>query len=124
MFVQFEGNEKHFVRIKDITDNSRCDYPYVTLKCFGYMYSRGRRSATGIAKDSYTIIIRVYDELMGFVINELSIGDDIFVVGHSGMAKLNGYATRVTVAEQIYKSDWTNYFSSKELVNVKVYLDE
>lgn len=111
MYSQFEANERHYVRIKTLTDCSYQDFPYVTLGCYGYIFSRDEGSASGVAKDSYHITVRVYGKLMGFVTNELKEGDTVLIIGHSAMAKCNGYSTRVTVAEQIYKADWEHYFN-------------
>lgn len=111
MYSQFESNERHFVKIKTLTDCSYLDNPYVTLGCYGYILSRDEGSPTGVTKDCYSITVRVYGELMGFVTSELREGDNVLIIGHSAMAKLNGYATRVTVAEQIYKADWEHYFN-------------
>lgn len=112
MFSHFEANEKHYVRIKEIDDNSYLDTPNVTLKCYGHIYSRSRRSETGVSRETYSIIVKVYSSfLMGFVLNELSEGETIMIIGHSAMTKVKGgFTTRVTVAEQIYKSEWEKYF--------------
>lgn len=111
MFAPIEGNEKHYIRITNIKDNSYYDNPCVDIRGGGLIAYRSEKSETGIREEAYYITIRVYGKLMGFVLNELSIGDQIFVIGHTGIVKSNGYPTRVTIAEQIYKSDWVNYFS-------------
>lgn len=124
MIKEFGVNERHLVKIKDIIDNSYSDYPYVTLSCYGYRYSISKRSASGVTKDSYSIIVRVYDELMGYALNELSIGDTVLILGHSGTAKLNGFATRVTIAEQIYKADWEYYTDKSPIQRKDIFNDE
>ena len=111
MYSQFEANERHYVRIKTLTDCSYLDKPYVTLSCYGYILSRDEGSTTGVRKESYTITVRVYGKLMGFVTSELREGDNVLIIGHTAMAKLKGYATTVAVAEQIYKADWEYYFN-------------
>lgn len=113
MYSQFEANERHYVRIKEITDNSYMDNPNVTLKCVGYSYSR-RGLDNEIRREPYSITVRVYSYLMSYVLNELSIGDKVMIIGHSAMVRSpKGFGNRVTVAEQIYKSDWESYFPYK-----------
>ena len=49
---------------------------------------------------------------MGYVTNELVVGDKICVKGYSDTAYLGGkYPTRVTTAVEIYKADWFHYFN-------------
>lgn len=117
MFSQFGSNERHFVKIKEIIDSSYMDYPYVTLSCYGYIFHPSKGSESKVSKSKYTIIVRCYGFMMSFVLNELSVGDNICVIGHSATAKLNGFATRVTEADQIYKADWENYFSLDNIGN-------
>lgn len=111
MFTQFEGNERHYLKITDIRDNSYYDKPNVTLRGVGVIGYRSGTSDTGLREETYSITVRVFGKLMGYVLNELSIGDQVYLIGHSAMGKVNGYTIRITVAEQIYKSDWVNYFS-------------
>lgn len=115
MFSHFESNEIHNVKIKEIEDNSYLDNPNVTLKCKGTIYSRDKRSETGIQKDTYTINVKIYStSLMSFVLNELLVGDDVMIVGHTAMSKVKGgFSIRVTVAEQIYKSEWEKYLPNE-----------
>ena len=103
MFHQSGSNEIHNLIIRDITDNSWMDNPYVTIKCTGYLLN-------DIKKISYSCTVRVYGDLMQYVINELRRSDKICVVGHSDMAHVDKYLRRVTVADQIFKSDWLHYF--------------
>lgn len=110
-FCQSGSNEIHNLIVKDITDNSWQDKPYVTLKCTGYIL-RELGSNRMVDKISYNCTVRVYGNLMGYATNELAVGDKIFVIGHSDMAQLNGkYLQRVTVADQIFKPDWLHYYN-------------
>lgn len=105
------NNEIHNLIIRDITDCSWMDNPYVTLKCTGYI-RQGIGSTREIDRRKYTCTVRVYGELMGYVNNELSKGDNICVIGYSDNALVDGkYKIRVTVATQIYKADWLHYFT-------------
>lgn len=111
MYCQSGSNEIHNLIIKEITDNSWMDNPFVTLKCTGYIL-REIGSSREIDKISYTCTVRVYGDLMGYVVNELSRGDKICVIGHSDTAVMDGkYKIRVTTADQIFKSDWLHYFN-------------
>lgn len=111
MFTPFGSNEYHYVILKDIKDNSYYSTPRLLLKCFGGVSNPSRRSNTGLQKDTYNITVVVYGILMGFVQNELSIGDKIYIVGHTGQIKLDKqFSKRVTIADQIYKAEWSNYF--------------
>lgn len=111
MYCQSGSNEIHNLIVKDISDNSWRDNPFVTLKCTGKIL-REIGSSRDIDKASYSCTVRVYGDLMGYVVNELSIGDYICVIGHSDMAQLNGrFLQRVTVADQIFKSDWLHYYN-------------
>lgn len=113
MWCQSGSNEIHNLIIKDVEDNSWMDNPYVTLKCTGYIL-REIGSNRMIDRISYGCTVRVYGDLMGYVVNELSIGDCICVIGHSDTAVLDGrYRRRVTTADQIYKSDWLHYYMAK-----------
>lgn len=104
-------NEIHNLIIREITDNSWQDKPYVTLKCTGYLL-RELGSDKFVDKVTYSVTVRVYGYLMGYVTNELAVGDKICVKGYSDMAYLNGkYLARVTTATEIYKADWFHYFN-------------
>lgn len=110
-YCQSGSNEIHNLVVKDITDNSWQDNPYVTLKCTGYIL-RELGSRREIDRISYSCIVRVYGDLMGYATNELAVGDMICVIGHSDTALLDGrFKTRVTVADQIFKSDWLHYYN-------------
>ena len=111
MFTQFEANERHYLKIIEIQDNTHWDKPCVTLRCRGVIASRDRNKDSGIATDIYSCTVRAYPPLSGYILNELSEGDEIYLIGHSAMASVNGYPRRVTVAEQIYKAEWTSYFT-------------
>lgn len=111
MYCQSGSNEIHNCIIRNIEDCSWKDSPYVTMKCTGYIL-REVGSPRAIDKISYTCTVRVYGDLMGYVVNELSVGDKICVIGHSDMAYCDSkYLLRVTTADQIFKSDWLHYFS-------------
>lgn len=111
MFCQSGSNEFHNLIVKDITDNSWMDNPYVTLKCTGYILREvGLNHVTN--RISYQCTVRVYGDLMSYAVNELSRGDKICVIGHSDTALMDGrYKIRVTTADQIFKSDWLHYFN-------------
>ena len=113
MYSVFEGNERHYVRIISIEDNSYMDKPNVILKCNGTIYQRDRLSETGVSTSKYSIRVKVFkDFLINFVLNELSTGDEIMIVGHSGMETVKGgFGIRITIAEEIYKADWEHYFT-------------
>ena len=102
-------NEIHNLKIKDITDCSWMDNPFVTLRCTGYVNPRiGSTREIDVRK--YGCTVRVYGELMGYVLNELAVGDRICVIGYSDMALGDGkFKIRVTVATQIYKPEWLHY---------------
>lgn len=105
------SNEIHNLTIKDIDDNSWRDNPFVTIRGTGHILREigGKRE---VDKIWYSCTVRVYGDLIGYVVNELSIGDKICVVGHSDMALLNGrIKVRVTVADQIFKMDWLHYYN-------------
>lgn len=110
MYGLFEANEKHYVKILNIEDNTSWSTPCLTLRCRGYIYNRSRQAEKGIALDNYTITVRVKGNLIGYVLNELCEGDTVFIIGHTAMGKCNGYVKRITIAEQIYKSEWHYYF--------------
>lgn len=110
-YSQSGSNEIHNLIIRKIEDNSWMDRPSVTLSCIGYIL-RTLGSSREVDKISYSCTVRVYGDLMGYVLNELSYGDKICVIGHSDMAILNGrFKQRVTTADQIFKSDWLHYFN-------------
>lgn len=110
-YCQSGSNEIHNLIIRDIEDSSWKDNPYVTLKCLGHIL-RELGSTRMVDKISYGCTVRVYGDLMGYATNELAVGDSICVIGHSDMALLNGrYKQRVTVADQIFKSDWLHYYN-------------
>ncbi len=104
-------NEVHNLIVREITDNSWQDNPYVTIKCTGYILKElGSDKTLDVVR--YPCTVRVYGYLMGYVTNELSIGDKICVKGYSDTAYLNSkYPTRVTTAIEIYKADWFHYFN-------------
>lgn len=106
-------NEQHNLVIREITDNSWQDKSFVTLRCTGYIL-RELGSNRELDLVSYPITVRVYNYLMGYVTNELAVGDKICVLGYSDTAQLNGrYRQRVTTATQIYKADWFHYFDTR-----------
>jgi len=110
MYPQFEANERHFIRIKEIIDCRYMDKPTIKIKGKGIIYARDRGYNSGIKKEEYNITIYAYNALVEYIINELSIGDHIFIIGHTGVrGTTNGYFVRVTIAEQIYKSEWHSY---------------
>ena len=55
MYGLFEANEKHYVKILNIEDNTSWSTPCLTLRCRGYIYNRSRQAEKGIALDNYTI---------------------------------------------------------------------
>lgn len=104
-------NEIHNLIVREITDNSWQDKPSVTLRCTGYLLKE-LGSDRFVDKVSYPCTVRVYGYLMGYVTNELTVGDKICVKGYSDVAYLGGkYPSRVTTAVEIYKADWFNYFN-------------
>ena len=111
MFTPFGSNEFHYVKIKEIKDNSYYDTPRLVLTCTGGVSNPSKRSSTGLQKDTYKITVVVYGILMSFVQNELSIGDTIYIVGHTSQLTFDGrFKQRITIADQIYKAEWSNYF--------------
>ena len=104
---QSAWNELHNLIVREITDNSWQDKPYVTLRCTGYLL-RELGSERFIDEVKYPITVRVYGYLMGYVTNELAVGDKICVKGYSDVGK---YKVRVTTAVEIYKADWFHYFN-------------
>lgn len=110
-YNQSGWNEQHNLIVRDITDNSWQDKPFVTLKCTGYIL-RELGSDRQLDVVSYPCTVRVYGYLMGYVTNELAVGDKICILGYSDTAYLDGrYKVRVTTATQIYKADWFYYFN-------------
>lgn len=110
-FTPAGSNEVHNLIIKNIEDRSWMDNPYVILGCTGYILREigGKRE---VDKIRYSCTVKVLGDLMGYAVNELAIGDKIFVIGHSDMTVLNGrYKVRITVADQIFKSDWLHYYN-------------
>lgn len=104
-------NEIHNLIVRDITDNSWQDNPYVTLRCTGHIL-RELGSNRTLDVVSYPCTVRVYGYLMGYATNELAVGDKICVKGYSDVAYLGSkYPTRVTTATEIYKADWFHYFN-------------
>ena len=114
-YYQSGCNEFHNLVIKEITDDSWRDNPYVTLRCRGYRLADiGSNHYSN--RRSYPCTVRVYGDLMGYVLNELAVGDNISVIGFSDEALLDGkYRARVTTAEQIYKPDWLYYYNGANL---------
>lgn len=110
-FTPAGSNEVHNLVIKNIDDKSWMDNPYVILSCTGYILREigGKRE---VDKIRYSCTVKVLGDLMGYAVNELTIGDKIFVIGHSDTTVLNGrYRVRITVADQIFKSDWLHYYN-------------
>lgn len=102
-------NEIHNLIVKGIEDNSWMDKPYVTMNCIGYINPEVGLT-NEFARHRYSCSVRAYDELVGYVLNELAIGNKILVIGHSDMALLDKkFRQRVTIAKQIYKADWLHY---------------
>lgn len=110
MWSQSGCNEIHSLIVRGITDNSWMDKPYVTMNCTGFINPEVGLTSE-MARRKYSCMVRVYKELIGYVLNELAVNDKILVIGYSDMALMDGkYKQRVTVAQQIYKADWLHYF--------------
>lgn len=107
MFNESSATEYQHLTIKDIREKT-------SLQQGNYVL------IVGTSKQfNYTtrITVLVNGRLQDYVLNELSVRDNIFVVGYSINLRIHKYhSERVIVAMYIYKEDWMRYYGNPDAV--------
>lgn len=102
-------NEVHNLVIKEITDNSWRDSPYVIMNCTGFIATDYDSRYRGALK-RYPCTVKAEGDLMNYVLNELAVNDKIVVIGYSSTGLRDGkWKQRETRAVQICKPEWLHY---------------
>lgn len=111
MYVSFDNNEYHHLTIQEIKDHTNNEVPYLALYCTGKTLRRDVTTANGYRVTPYRITVMCYKGLIDYVYSELSVKDNIFVIGYSTTIKYNKYyMQRNMIAQCLYREDWMNYF--------------
>ena len=125
MYINQGSTEYHHLNIKWIDDYSNeINRDYVRMRCIGKNIYRSTKGKSGYVISGYNVLVYVHGRLKDYVLNELTIGDDILVVGRSIDRKPNTYTRqRCLLAECIYREDWLKYYPNALNINPKDYED-
>lgn len=126
MYINQASNEYHHLRITEIRDRSKeIVLPFVKLICYGKYLYHTNDTRCGYRVSTYSVQVFVKGRLMDYVLSELGVNDDIFVVGRSIDRKPNKYnKQRGLLAECIYKEDWLKFYGRDiNSINPQDYVD-
>lgn len=111
MYVSYEPNEYHHLTIREIKDKTEKNIPYILLYCDGKTITKDFSIATGNKITSYKVTVECRKGLIDYVYSELSVNDNIFVIGNTKTVKYNKYIhQRYLLARCIYREDWMSFF--------------
>ena len=119
MYISQGSNEYLHLTVKEIIDFSMGERPFVILMGKTKIMVRNTTSPSGIKLTDAIIKCFIKGQLVNYVLAEIDIGDNIFVVGRTDSVYNKKYNSneRITQVDLIYKEDWMKYYKNGNALN-------
>lgn len=119
MYISQGSNEYLHLTVKEIIDFSMRERPFVILIGKTKIMVRNTTSPSGIKLTDAIIKCFIKGQLVNYVLAEIDVGDNIFVVGRTDSVYNKKYNSneRITQVDLIYKEDWMKYYKNGSALN-------
>ena len=119
MYISQGSNEYLHLTVKEIIDFSMGERPFVILMGKTKIMIRNTTSSSGIKLTDAIIKCFIKGQLVNYVLAEIDIGDNIFIVGRTDSIYNKKYncSERITQVDLIYKEDWMKYYKNGNALN-------
>ena len=119
MYISQGSNEYLHLTVKEILDFSMNERPFVILIGKTKIMVRNTTSPSGIKLTDAIIKCFIKGQLVNYVLAEIDVGDNIFVVGRTDSVYNKKYNSneRITQVDLIYKEDWMKYYKNGNALN-------
>lgn len=119
MYISQGSNEYLHLTVKEIADYSMNERPFIILTGKTKIMVRHTTSPSGIKLTDATVKCFIKGQLINYVLAEIDIGDNVFVVGRTDSIYNKKYNCneRITQVDLIYKEDWMKYYKNGNSLN-------